>query len=191
MCLSWCVEVALFNGIAIGACLLSHTGIAATDRVPSLLGHCRPKLFQRSSSHPSVHRSIHPVPIHLVTVWLRLLRIGLPLPEGRARENSVCGEVKKTIKSSHLVLDGVVPAHGGHILRHGGLLLLSDGADRYWCLLLFFLVAEVRRIGRFGQLAGCWRDREASSRWVGGCGRGFVGRSSTSGRMRCGSTALT
>lgn len=35
--------------------------------------------------------------------------------------------------SSHLVLDGVVAAHGGHILRHGGLCvgvvvwLLSDG----------------------------------------------------------------
>lgn len=87
---------------------------------------------------PSIDPSTHPVPIHLVTVWPRRPRSGLPLSEARARKNSVCSAFKKTIDSSHLVLDGVVPAHGGHILRHGGLLLLSDGADRSWGLLLFF-----------------------------------------------------
>lgn len=46
------------------------------------------------------------------------------------------------------------------------------------------------RIGRIGQLEGSCRDREVSLGWIGGSSRGFVDRSSTSERMRCGSTAL-
>lgn len=45
-------------------------------------------------------------------------------PESVCHENAAANEVHGRSEAAHgevaLVLDGVVPAHGGHILRHGG-----------------------------------------------------------------------
>jgi hypothetical protein len=69
---------------------------------------------------------------------------------------------------SHLVLDGIIAAHGGHILRHDGLLFVVGCAEakQSWELIpVPSLGRKQRYMCGTGQLGGARLDRDVG--WYG------------------------